>query len=76
MFRAGFGADVIADFKDTTSENDVIEFSAAEFAAFADILAASTQVGADVVITVSPTDSLTVKNWTLTKMGVDDFSII
>ncbi len=76
VFRTGYGADVIADFKDTTSENDVIEFSTAEFAAFADILAASVQVGADVVITVSPTDSLTVKNWTLTKLGVDDFSII
>ena len=76
VFRSGFGSDVIADFKDTTSENDVIEFSSAEFAAFADILAASTQVGADVVITVSPTDALTIKNWTLTKIGADDFLIV
>ena len=36
------GADVIADFKDTTTENDLIEFSADLFATFADIQAVST----------------------------------
>lgn len=76
VFRAGFGADVVADFKDTTFENDVIEFSTAEFATYANIVAASTQVGADVVITVSPSDTITIKNWTLSKMGADDFSIV
>lgn len=76
VFSAGFGNDVINVFADTTAESDIIEFSSAVFASFAAVQVASQQVGADVVISASPTDKVTVKNTTLANLGADDFAFL
>lgn len=75
-FATGFGTDVIQVFDDATVDNDVIEFSTSVFATFAAVQAASTQVGADVVITKSTTDKVTLKNTTLSQFGADDFRFV
>jgi Ca2+-binding RTX toxin-like protein len=72
IFRPGFGIDTISAFDDSAA-NDVIELSSAIFANFAAVQAASAQVGADVVITASPTDTITLKNYNLANLGADDF---
>jgi Ca2+-binding RTX toxin-like protein len=72
VFRPGFGIDAINAFDDATT-NDIIEFSSSVFADFAAVQAVSAQVGADVVITASPTDTITLKNYNLADLGADDF---
>jgi Ca2+-binding RTX toxin-like protein len=72
IFRPSFGIDVINAFDDSTT-NDIIEVSSAIFANFAAVQAASAQVGADVVITASPSDAITLKNYNLANLGADDF---
>jgi Ca2+-binding RTX toxin-like protein len=72
IFRPGFGIDTISAFDDSVA-NDIIELSSAIFANFAAVQAASAQVGADVVITASPTDTITLKNCSLANLGTDDF---
>jgi Ca2+-binding RTX toxin-like protein len=72
IFRPAFGADTITSFDDE-SAHDFIEFSSSIFANFAAVQAASAQVGADVVITASPTDTVTLKNFNLANLGADDF---
>jgi Ca2+-binding RTX toxin-like protein len=72
-FADGFGQDVITDFAATGTAHDVIQFSAADFASFTDLQAHMAQVGADVVITFDPTDSLVLKNVALGSLTADDF---
>jgi Ca2+-binding RTX toxin-like protein len=72
IFRPGFGIDTINVFDDAAA-NDIIEFSSSIFVNFAAVQAASAQVGADVVITASPTDTITLKNYNLANLGADDF---
>jgi Ca2+-binding RTX toxin-like protein len=78
VYKAGFGQDVIADFRaDTTNANhDILTLSSSMFAAgtTADSLAGGTahnaaggavsvaQSGSNVVITVDPTDTITLNN--------------
>jgi Ca2+-binding RTX toxin-like protein len=75
IFRPSFGADTITSFDDGTDQ-DVIEFSSSIFANFAAVQAGSAQVGADVVITASPTDTITLKNYNLANLGADDFRFV
>ncbi|MBO0881657.1 MAG: hypothetical protein J2P17_15205, partial [Mycobacterium sp.] len=72
VFHPGFGADTVTTFADGTDE-DMIEFSTSIFANFAAVQAASAQVGTDVVIAASPTDTVTLKNYNLANLGADDF---
>jgi Ca2+-binding RTX toxin-like protein len=76
VFRPGFGNDVITTFDDSPTANDIIDISSSIFANFAAVQAASAQVGADVVITASPTDTITLKNYTLANLGADDFRFV
>jgi Ca2+-binding RTX toxin-like protein len=80
IYNAGFGKDVITDFTTTGSNNDVLLFSSSMFAAgtTASSLANGTahnvagglvtvaQSGNNVVITVDPTDTVTLNNVSLT----------
>lgn len=75
-FEALFRSDTIQDFKDNATENDILEFSSAIFASFSDVVAASAQVGSDVVITISSSDRITVKAWNVANMGADDFLFV
>jgi Ca2+-binding RTX toxin-like protein len=76
VFKPGFGTDTVQDFKDTQSENDIIEFSTALFATFNDVQAAMQQVSADVVITYDANNKITLKNTTLANFDQDDFRFV
>jgi hypothetical protein len=64
--------DTIQVFADSSTENDIIEFSKSVFASFAAVQA-STQVGADVVISATVDDKITLKNTALSYLGAADF---
>ncbi|MEZ5895350.1 MAG: hypothetical protein R3C40_08325 [Parvularculaceae bacterium] len=75
-FRLGHDNDIIDDFVAGAATDDVIKligFGAA-FDTFAEVLAASSQVGADVLIDFGGGDSITLKNVTLANLHADDFS--
>jgi len=61
-FKPSFGADVITDFDAVSAAHDFMEFDHTIFANTAAVMAATTQVGADIRITVDASTSVTVKN--------------
>jgi Ca2+-binding RTX toxin-like protein len=71
------GDDVITDFTAGAASDDVIRLIAfgGVFTNFADVLAASTQTGADVLIDLGGGDSLTLQNVSLANLHQDDFVI-
>jgi Ca2+-binding RTX toxin-like protein len=73
VFGFSNGADVIFDFGQAAGNEDVIQFQPGTFDSYASILAAVQQVGADVVITVTPADSLTLANVSLGSLTEGDF---
>jgi Ca2+-binding RTX toxin-like protein len=76
VFWAGFGNDIITDFASGKRSHDVIEIDRDIFSNFAELAAASRQVGADVVIEASPADSITLENVTLIALHPSDFLFI
>ncbi|WP_414470843.1 calcium-binding protein [Microvirga sp. M2] len=76
VFAAGFGVDVITDFKAGANTEDVIEFSTAVFSGYAAVLAASTQSGSNVMITAGAGNTITLKNVTLSSLHADDFRFV
>ncbi|MFM8701490.1 MAG: calcium-binding protein, partial [Hyphomicrobiales bacterium] len=73
VFAAGFGKDTIVDFNAATGVNhDVLEFSTAVFANWAALLAATTQVGTDLVITQNASNTIILKNVTLSSFTSDN----
>ncbi|MCA8889514.1 MAG: hypothetical protein KDA46_11830 [Parvularculaceae bacterium] len=75
-FRLGHGADIIDDFTAGAGSEDVIQLIAfgAAFDTFAEVLAASSQVGANVVIDFGGGDSITLENTVLASLHADDFT--
>lgn len=71
VFAAGFGNDTITDF--AVSNTDVIAFAAGIFDNFADMMASTQQVGADVVITIDDHTSLTLAHLNSATLSADDF---
>ena len=55
---------------------DVIEFKQAVFADLQAVLAAATQVGADVLITADANNTLTLKSVVLSSLHADDFRFV
>jgi Ca2+-binding RTX toxin-like protein len=76
VFAAGFGKDVITDFKTTGSSSDVLEFDVDLFADFDDAMDAASQVGADTVFTIDADTSVMLKGVQLTSLAVDDFRFV
>jgi serralysin len=72
VFDAGFGHDVINQFGDSGTDQDVMDFSVAVLANFSAVHAASHQVGADVHIDVGA-NSIVLTNTVLANLGADDF---
>jgi Ca2+-binding RTX toxin-like protein len=70
VFAAGFGNDTITDF---SPGSGVLQFDAHVFADFQHVLASSTQIGTDVVITFDANDTVTLKNVTLSALHAGDF---
>ena len=73
---SNFGNDVITDFRAQGWSHDVIQFNKTAFSNFADVLAHAAQVGHDVVITHDATDTVTLKNVTLSSLTQSDFHFI
>ncbi|HEX8665517.1 MAG TPA: calcium-binding protein [Beijerinckiaceae bacterium] len=75
-FAAGFGKDTVTDFTAGAATDDVIEFKQAVFANLQAVLASATQVGADVLITADPNNTLTLKSVALASLHADDFRFV
>ncbi|CAN5155089.1 hypothetical protein BH10PSE4_BH10PSE4_07260 [soil metagenome] len=68
------GHDVITDFTaGKGAEADALRFSDGSFTSFAQVKAAMTQVGADVVLKLSATDDVTFRNTTIGTFTADNF---
>ncbi len=76
VFAANFGHDEITDFQDTASVNDVLEFSNTLFADYVDLMAAASQIGSDVVISLDQDNSVTLRNTQLGTLDEADFSFV
>lgn len=75
-FAPGSGADLIVDFAAGAAAGDIIRligFGAA-FDDLADVLAASTQVGANVLIALGGGDTITLQGTMIGALGADDFA--
>ena len=75
VFGPNFGKDVVLDFT-AGGTDDSLEIDHTVFADTNAVLAASHQVGADVVITVDADDSITLKNVILGNLTASDFHIV
>ncbi|MCH8862539.1 MAG: FG-GAP repeat protein [Proteobacteria bacterium] len=73
IFANGSGNDTIVDFTPGAGPGDVLDISAFGFVNLAEIQAASTQVGDDVVIALDGNDSVTLLNVLLADLHADDF---
>ena len=74
IFRAGYGRDTIADFAAGFGGGDVIGLSfGSAFNSLAEVLAASTQAGANTVIAFDANTSLTLQNVQKTSLAASDF---
>ena len=72
-----YGRDLIRDFGDTAGNQDVIQFSIAVYADFADVQAHMHQVGANVVIgTLGGADTITLRNTLLSSLDSHDFMFV
>ncbi len=73
VYGPGFGNDVITDFAPTGGGHDLIQISKTIFANFAVVHSHMAQVGADVVISADPTDSITLKGVAMASITASDF---
>jgi serralysin len=73
---ANFEHDTISDFVAGAGPGDVIKIDDVIFADFAAVLAASTQVGSDVVIIKDANNSITLQNVLLANLNADDFAFV
>lgn len=76
VFAAGFGKDVITDFRSTGTSSDVLEFSIGLFADFDTAMAAAGQIGADTVFSLDAETTLTLKGVQLGSLATDDFRFV
>lgn len=75
FFASEGGNDIVADFSAGAASDDVISLNGfgAALDSFAEIMAISVQVGADVVIDLGGGDMITLKNVTLASLDASDF---
>ncbi|SEG75008.1 Ig-like domain-containing protein [Bosea lathyri] len=76
VFAAGFGKDILTDFRTTGASSDVLEFSIGLFADFDAAMDAADQVGADTVFSIDVDTSLTLKGIQLASLTQDDFRFV
>ena len=74
-FTSAFGNDIVLDFQATGLAHDLLQFDVGAFATATAALAAAAQVGADVVIAASASDSVTLKSINLASLSASDFRI-
>lgn len=72
VFRNGFGSDVITDFGDSGGNHDVIMFSLSSIDGYDDLEGRIQQVGDDVLISITENDSITLQNFQMINLSVND----
>ena len=76
-FSGKFGIDKIAGFvAGTGSTHDTVQFSASDFASYSVLQNAMSKKGANVVITLDSTDTLTITNQTIGALVSADFKFV
>jgi len=75
-FATGFGKDIVTDFRAGAGSDDLIVFDRTLFSDLAAVLAASSQVGSDVVITVDVANTITLKSVQISTLHADDFRFV
>jgi Ca2+-binding RTX toxin-like protein len=75
VYQPAFGFDTITDFvAGAGTTHDVLQLSlGTQFSSLAQVIAASTQVGANTVITIDATDTITLNNVTKTALVASNF---
>ncbi|MEP3048836.1 MAG: Ig-like domain-containing protein [Roseibium sp.] len=77
VFRSGdTGNVIVTDFSAGASTDDLLQFETTMFADMAAVLAAATDVGGDVVITVDVNTSVKLLGVTMSNLDQDDFQFI
>ncbi|ACA16189.1 metallophosphoesterase [Methylobacterium sp. 4-46] len=74
QYASGDGRDVVRDFVTGGAERDVVAFGPGLFGSFAAVQAATQQVGADVVITASAGNTLTLQNVQASSLSAENFT--
>ncbi|MFT4080223.1 DUF4214 domain-containing protein [Rhodomicrobium sp.] len=74
VFHGAFGSDTVTDFKATGANHDFLQFDVGAFATPSAALAASQQVGANVVI-ANGANSVTLNNVALSSLSAADFRV-
>lgn len=72
IFKGAFGADTITDFQ---AGHDLIQFDVGAFSSTNAVLGACQQVGADVLITASASNTVTLKSVNLSSLSASDFRL-
>ena len=72
VFGSAPGHDVVTDFK----HPDQVQFSQSDFSGYSQMMSHAAQVGADVVITIDPTDTVTLLHTSLTSLSSSDFLFV
>ncbi|MEM7172440.1 MAG: calcium-binding protein, partial [Pseudomonadota bacterium] len=73
VFVPGLGNDTVTDFSEGSAIGDVIDVSALPYSNLAEILADTTQVGADSVIDIDDENSITLRNVDKIALHQNDF---
>jgi Ca2+-binding RTX toxin-like protein len=74
VFASGFGRDVITDFSAGAAIGDVLDLSlGSQFDTFAEVMARTTQVGANAVITIDANNTITLQNLQMNTLVANDF---
>lgn len=76
VFKADFGHDTIGGWSTTNNSDDTIEFDVGVFANYAAVLAATDQVGDDIVITLDQDNVITIKDLALNHLHESDFRFV
>ena len=76
MLADGVGLDTITDFTAGAGSENVIEFGSWVFAGYAEVIAAATQTGSHVVITLDPLNTVTVQSVILANLHADDLHFV
>jgi trimeric autotransporter adhesin len=72
IFKAAFGADTVTDFQ---AGHDLIQFDVGAFSSTNAVLGACQQVGTDVLITASASNTVTLKSINLSSLSASDFRL-
>lgn len=73
-FAAGFGLDTISDFATGAGASEIISLALGEaFDSYAEIMAATAQVGANAVITIDASNKIELSGVSVVSLAADDF---